>query len=300
MTTRSRFALVLGVAGLVVAGVQLAMLSDPPTVVQLVVVAFWSVVGVAYLGSALAQYVRARRRPEPAPPMPAPLEEIVPVPVRPARPRPRPAPGPTTASDGAAEQPTRVAIRARRPAFPAPAARTAQDAITDAATTDAATTDALPVRADVAAPQQGPAPRPALRAVAGDAGPGSALSFGPHHARTVSGGPGRRPRPTPPFGQPRVRPTSAERPRPALRAVPDPLFDPLPDPLPESVPVPLPVPLPSAPVSGPVPLAGPTGAHAAPSGAVPVPRSARHRADVHDPVAARRGEPRHRRPTEGR
>ena len=76
MTTRSRFAIILGCAGLAVAGVQLAMLSDPPTVLQMVVVAFWSVVGVAYLGSAVAQRVRARRRPAPAPPAAAPLGRV--------------------------------------------------------------------------------------------------------------------------------------------------------------------------------------------------------------------------------
>ena len=89
MTTRSRFALVLGVAGLGVAGVQLAMISDPPTVVQLLVLSFWSLVGVAYLISAAGQMIRGRRAPAPAPAaVPAPIEEIVPVPVRPARPRP--------------------------------------------------------------------------------------------------------------------------------------------------------------------------------------------------------------------
>ncbi|HSK59195.1 MAG TPA: hypothetical protein VK935_09105, partial [Actinomycetospora sp.] len=105
MTTRSRFAIILGFAALAVAGVQLAMLSDPPTVLQMVVVAFWSVVGVAYLGSALAQRVRARRRPAPVTPAARPLEEIVPVPVRPARPRARAGAG--TGADADADPGTR-------------------------------------------------------------------------------------------------------------------------------------------------------------------------------------------------
>jgi hypothetical protein len=89
LTTRSRFALVLGLAGLAVAGVQVAMLSDPPTVVQIVVVAFWGLVGFGYLSSAAMQRLRGSRETPPAPPVAAPADEIVPVPVRPARPRPR-------------------------------------------------------------------------------------------------------------------------------------------------------------------------------------------------------------------
>ncbi|GLZ47261.1 hypothetical protein Acsp06_34460 [Actinomycetospora sp. NBRC 106375] len=315
LTTRSRFALVLGVAGLAVAGVQIAMLSDPPTVVQLVIVAFWTLVGLLYLFSAAAQHLRGRRAPAPAAsvPVPAPVEEIVPVPVRPARPRSRSAPmgeghgahdreGVRPAERAARTEvvpgePTRVAIRARRPARPAPATSpappvTPAPAITAAsapavapapvadATTDA-TTDAFTVRAGGAVPspptatpgrESAPA-RPVLRAVSGDPGLASALSFGPTRGRTVAGGSDvtgrRRPRPTPPYGQPRVADRTAR---------PDPLSDPLPD----LIPVPS-----ASPVSGPLPVAP-----RAPEGAVPAPRAPRHRAAVEDPVAARRGEPR--------
>ncbi|WP_345411815.1 hypothetical protein [Actinomycetospora chlora] len=335
MTTRSRFALVLGLAGLAVAGVQLAMLSDPPTVVQLVVVAFWSVVGVAYLGSALAQHVRARRRPAPAPPAPAPLEEIVPVPVRPARPRPRPAP--TGEGHGAqAPEAPEAAERAARPAVPAtttkaptpapapaPAPSPATTAVRPAPAAAEETTDVLAVRTAAVTSPTPPAPsrpapsrpapsrpaasrpapsrpasspvpsspvpsspvpsrppgRPALRVVPGEAVLPSALSFGPTRGGTVTGGTEarRRPRPTPPSGEPRVE----VPPRPPLAAVPDPLSDPLPD-LPPSVPVPLPS---ASPLSAPLPVARTTrsGAHAAPTGA---PRSSRHRADPPEPVAA--------------
>ncbi|MHC1561564.1 hypothetical protein ACR9E3_21610 [Actinomycetospora sp. C-140] len=327
LTTRSRFALVLGVAGLAVAGVQIAMLSDPPTVVQLVIVAFWTLVGLLYLFSAAAQHLRGRRAPAAPAPLPAPVEEIVPVPVRPARPRPRA--GAVAQEHGAHDreaarpadraartevvpgEPVRVAIRARRPARPAPATATSAPAAgpasaagpAPAAVTAAsapavapapapvadATTDAFTVRASGAVsspltPTAGREPataRPVLRAVSGDPGLASALSFGPARGRTAAGGSDvtsrKRPRPTPPYGQPRVAGGPVR---------PDPLSDPLPDPL--SGPLPDRIPVPSAsPVSGPLPVTP-----RAPEGAVPAPRAPRHRAAVEDPVAARRGEPR--------
>ena len=95
LTTRARSGAALGVPGLAVAGVQLALMSSPPTVVQIVVVAFWSVVGLAYLGSAVGQVLLLRRAGALPPPMPGTdAADVVPVPVRPARPRATTPPSP--------------------------------------------------------------------------------------------------------------------------------------------------------------------------------------------------------------
>lgn len=64
MTTRPRVAVVLGVAGLGVAVAQALLFSAPPTWFQIAVVAFWGVVGGAYLVSGLVQQRRDRARPD--------------------------------------------------------------------------------------------------------------------------------------------------------------------------------------------------------------------------------------------
>ncbi|HWN28478.1 MAG TPA: hypothetical protein VNP37_16050, partial [Actinomycetospora sp.] len=154
--------------------------------------------------------------------------------------------------------PAPVSPRPAAPAAPRPA---------PSAPAPEETTDAFTVRAAPTPPRRPTGDQPALSVLAGLDSP---LSFGPTRGRTVPAGSGygtRRPRPTPPRGQPHV-----------------------------GVPTPPPLPEPTRDPSGPLPAAAGTrpvahrvGAHAAaPEGAVPAPR-ARHRADVEDPVAARRG-----------
>ena len=297
MTTRSRFALVLGVAGLAVAGVQLAMISDPPTVVQLLVLSFWSVVGVAYLVSAVGQILRGRLRRAPDP-VPAPVEEIVPVPVRPARPRPRPSVAradPAPVADDAPKT-SRVSIRARRP-VPRGAATTATTAAVPRPSASPVpapppedTTDAFTVRAAARlSPKVGPArkvaPAPRKIEIVPTSGPAptglaSALSFGapPQVPVTDVDEP---PAPTSIASLDDLRRVRAEAEAAAAISAAS-----------------APAPRSPSPVSGPLPVATSAGRpggsrgsrHAAAPGTVPEPR-ARHRADAEDPVGTRRGRP---------
>ncbi|GAA4940312.1 hypothetical protein EV188_106269 [Actinomycetospora succinea] len=203
LTTRSRFALVLGLAGLAVAGVQVAMLSDPPTVIQIVVVAFWGLVGFGYLLSAAAQWLRGRREAAPTPPVAAaPVEEIVPVPVRPARPRARR----EESAVSSASSRDRHGAQDREVARPAGgAART--EAVRPAATRSTPARPA-PVRPGAAHPEPArpePAPTEAVR---------------PAAARSTAARPAR---PEPARPEPvRPEPARAARPEPARPARPEP------------------------------------------------------------------------------
>jgi hypothetical protein len=102
LTTRPTTAAVLGLVSLAAAGAQLALLSSPPPWYQLAVAGFWTVVGLAFLGSAVGTQVR-RRREAAAARTRVPVEEMpfVPVPVRPARPRRREEPGAEASSAAA-------------------------------------------------------------------------------------------------------------------------------------------------------------------------------------------------------
>jgi hypothetical protein len=90
LTTRPTTAVVLGLVSLAAAGAQLALLSSPPPWYQLAVAGFWTLVGLAFLGSAAGTRAR-RRRAAAAARTRVPVAEMpfVPVPVRPARPRRR-------------------------------------------------------------------------------------------------------------------------------------------------------------------------------------------------------------------
>jgi len=282
MTTRSRFALVLGVAGLAVAGVQLAMISDPPTVVQLLVLSFWSVVGVAYLVSAVGQILRGRLRRAPDP-VPAPVEEIVPVPVRPARPRPRPSVAradPAPVADDAPKT-SRVSIRARRPVPTAALPRPSASPVPTPPPED--TTDAFTVRAAARlSPEAGPARKIEIVPTSGPAPTGlaSALSFGapPQVPVTDVDEPAA---PTSIASLDDLRRVRAEAEAAAAISAAS-----------------APAPRSPSPVSGPLPVAtsagrsggSPGSRHAAAPGTVPEPR-ARHRADAEHPVGTRRGRP---------
>jgi hypothetical protein len=89
LTTRPATAVVLGVVSLLAAGAQVALLSSPTPWYQPVVVGFWAVVGLAFLGSAAGTRTRARRAAEARLRVPVDSLPFVPVPVRPARPRRR-------------------------------------------------------------------------------------------------------------------------------------------------------------------------------------------------------------------
>ena len=90
LTTRPSTAVLLGLASLAAAGVQVALFASPPPWYQLGVAGFWVLVGLAFLGSALGTRARARRSAAEAAARP-PVDAVpfVPVPVRPARPRRR-------------------------------------------------------------------------------------------------------------------------------------------------------------------------------------------------------------------
>jgi hypothetical protein len=111
LTTRPTTAAVLGLVSLAAAAAQLALLSSPPPWYQLAVAGFWTVVGLAFLGSAVGTRVR-RRREAAAARTRVPVEEMpfVPVPVRPARPRRREEPG-TGASSAAASPAEEPGVR---------------------------------------------------------------------------------------------------------------------------------------------------------------------------------------------
>ncbi|MDT7745840.1 MAG: hypothetical protein QOE59_4918, partial [Actinomycetota bacterium] len=119
LTTRPVMAVVLGLVSLAVAVVQIVLLSSPAPWYQLAVAGFWTVVGVAFLGSAAGTRTRARReaaqRARPA----VAAEPFVPVPVVPAR-RAGPAVGAGSTVDGAAAG--RDAAAAREPDAGAPTA----------------------------------------------------------------------------------------------------------------------------------------------------------------------------------
>ncbi|MDL5159953.1 hypothetical protein [Actinomycetospora termitidis] len=124
LTTRPSTAVVLALVSLAAAGVQVALFSSPTPWYQVAVVAFWAVVGVAFVVSALGTRSRARRaaaaaaaRP-PVDPMP-----FVPVPVRPARPRRRDEPAAPAAEVGEPTTPVAAVDPAPAPARPTPSAR---------------------------------------------------------------------------------------------------------------------------------------------------------------------------------
>ncbi|GAA4834502.1 hypothetical protein GCM10023201_23520 [Actinomycetospora corticicola] len=89
LTTRASTAAVLALVSLAAAGVQVVLFSSPPPWYQVAVVAFWVVVGLAFVASALGTRSRARRRATTPAPPPVDAAPFVPVPVRPARPRRR-------------------------------------------------------------------------------------------------------------------------------------------------------------------------------------------------------------------
>ena len=91
LTTRARTAVVLGLLSLAAAAVQIALLSSPAPWYQLAVAGFWTVVGVAFLASAVGTGVRARRAAATPARPPVAAEPFVPVPVVPARRRAEPA-----------------------------------------------------------------------------------------------------------------------------------------------------------------------------------------------------------------
>lgn len=91
LTTRPRTAAVLGLLSLAAAAVQVALLSSPPPWYQLAVAGFWTVVGVAFLASAVGTGIRARRAAATPARPPVAAELFVPVPVVPARRRAEPA-----------------------------------------------------------------------------------------------------------------------------------------------------------------------------------------------------------------
>ncbi len=124
LTTRPSTAAVLGLVSLAAAAVQVALLSSPPPWYQFAVAGFWTVVGVAFLASAVGTRVRSRREAARRARRPVVAEPFVPVPVVPARRRTDPkrsaagdAPSTSTSSDRSG--------RRRRPAPGPPGRRTA-------------------------------------------------------------------------------------------------------------------------------------------------------------------------------
>ncbi|HEY2225376.1 hypothetical protein [Actinomycetospora sp.] len=92
LTTRPGTAVLFGVVSLVAAGAQIALLSSPTPWYQPAVAGFWTLVGLAFLASAAATRVRARRgdaRRVRSASVPVDSVPFVPVPIRPARPRRR-------------------------------------------------------------------------------------------------------------------------------------------------------------------------------------------------------------------
>lgn len=90
LTTRPSTAVVIALVSLAAAGVQVALFSSPTPWYQVAVVAFWVVVALAFVASAVGTRARARRQAAAAANRP-PVDAVpfVPVPVRPARPRRR-------------------------------------------------------------------------------------------------------------------------------------------------------------------------------------------------------------------
>ncbi|MFC5065831.1 hypothetical protein, partial [Actinomycetospora atypica] len=133
LTTRPSTAVLLGVASLAAAGVQVALFSSPPPWYQLGVAGFWAVVGLAFLASALGTRARSRRAAAAAAARP-PVDAVpfVPVPVRPARPRRRDADEGTTgkvpAEVGEPTDPLVAAEATTRLRRPSPTPRRAADA----------------------------------------------------------------------------------------------------------------------------------------------------------------------------
>ena len=99
LTTRPVTAVVLGLVSLVAAGAQVVLLSSPPPWYQIAVAGFWTLVGVAFVGSAAGTRARARREAARRARRPVAADPFVPVPVVPARRRAAPVGSGTTGAE---------------------------------------------------------------------------------------------------------------------------------------------------------------------------------------------------------